>query len=77
MLRAPELIRDTVLFREATVPFGNAERLGFEMPQGLFRVARFRCFDRSEFLDKRQFNGKAFQHLSSAEYFLRDPPSHH
>ena len=54
--------------------FGNAERLAFEMPQCLLRVARFRGLDRSEFLDNRQFNGNgnAFALLSSAERFLRD-----
>ena len=52
--------------------FGNAERLEFEMPQCLLRVARFRGLDRSEFLDNRQFNGNAFALLSHAERFLRD-----
>ena len=72
LLRGLGLIRDGVLFRAATVLFGNAERLEFEMPQCLLRVARFRGFDRSEFLDNRQFNGNAFALLSSAERFLRD-----
>ena len=72
LLRGLGLIRDGVLFRAAAVLFGNAERLEFEMPQCLLRVARFRGFDRSEFLDNRQFNGNAFALLSSAERFLRD-----
>ena len=72
LLRGLGLIRDGVLFRAAAVLFGNAERLEFEMPQCLLRVARFRGLDRSEFLDNRQFNGNAFELLSSAERFLRD-----
>ena len=42
------------LFRAATVLFGSAERLEFEMPQCLLRVARFRGINRSNFLDNRQ-----------------------
>ncbi len=72
LLRGLGLIRDGVLFRAAAVLFGNAERLEFEMPQCLLRVARFRGLDRSEFLDNRQFNGNAFELFSSAERFLRD-----
>ncbi len=72
LLRGLGLIRDGVLFRAAAVLFGNAERLEFEMSQCLLRVARFRGFDRSEFLDNRQFNGNAFALLSHAERFLRD-----
>ena len=72
LLRGLGLIRDGVLFRAAAVLFGNAERLEFEMPQCLLRVARFRGLDRSEFLDNRQFNGNALELLSSAERFLRD-----
>ena len=72
LLRGLGLIRDGVLFRAAAVLFGNAERLEFEMPQCLLRVARFRGLDRSEFLDNRQFNGNAFALLSHAERFLRD-----
>ena len=66
------LLRDDVLFRAAVVLFGKTERLGFEMPQCLLRVARFRGLDRMEFLDNRQFNGNAFALLASAERFLRD-----
>ena len=72
LLRGLGLVRDGVLFRAAAVLFGNAERLEFEMPQCLLREARFRGLDRSEFLDNRQFNGNAFELLSSAERFLRD-----
>ncbi|MDE2741630.1 MAG: hypothetical protein OXI58_08585 [Gemmatimonadota bacterium] len=61
-----------VLLRAAAVLFGNAERLEFEMPQCLLRVARFRGLDRMEFLDNRQFHGNAFALLASAERFLRD-----
>ncbi len=72
LLRGLGLFRDGVLVRAAAVLFGNAERLEFEMPQCLLRVARFRGIDRTEFLDNRQFNGNAFVLLSSAERFLRD-----
>ncbi len=72
LLRGLGLLRDGVLFRAAAVLFGNVERLEFEMPQCLLRVARFRGLDRSEFLDNRQFNGNAFALLSHAERFLRD-----
>ena len=66
------LLRDGALLRAAAVLFGNSERLEFEMPQCLLRVARFRGTDRMEFLDNRQFNGNAFTLLASAERFLRD-----
>ena len=72
LLRGLGLLRDGVLFRAAAVLFGNSERLEFELPQCLLRVARFRGIDRSEFLDNRQFNGNAFVLLSHAERFLRD-----
>ena len=72
LLRGLGLLRRDVLFRAATVLFGNTERLECEMPQCLLRVARFRGLDRSEFLDNRQFNGNAFILLASAERFLRD-----
>ena len=72
LLRGLGLLRDGVLLRAAVVLFGNAERLEFEMPQCLLRVARFRGIDRTEFLDNRQFNGNAFALLSNAERFLRD-----
>ena len=72
LLRGLGLLRDGVLFRAAAVLFGNAERLLFDMPQCLLRVARFRGVDKMEFLDNRQFNGNAFTLLASAERFLRD-----
>ena len=72
LLRGLGLVRDGVLLRAAAVLFGSAERLEFEMPQCLLRVARFRGTDRTEFLDNRQFSGNAFALLSSAERFLRD-----
>ncbi len=71
-LRGLGLLRDGVLLRAAVVLFGNAERLEFEMPQCLLRVARFRGTDRVEFLDNRQFNGNVFTLLTNAERFLRD-----
>ena len=72
LLRGLGLLREGVLLRAAAVLFGNPERLEFELPQCLLRVARFRGLDRSEFLDNRQFNGNAFALLSHAERFLRD-----
>ena len=72
LLRGLGLLRDGALLRAAAVLFGSAERLEFEMPQCLLRVARFRGADRMEFLDNRQFNGNAFTLLASAERFLRD-----
>ena len=72
LLRGLGLLREGVLLRAAAVLFGNLERLEFELPQCLLRVARFRGIDRSEFLDNRQFNGNAFALLSHAERFLRD-----
>ena len=72
LLRGLGLLRDGVLFRAAAVLFGHTERLEFEMPQCLLRVARFRGVDRMQFLDNRQFNGHAFALLASAERFLRD-----
>ena len=72
LLRGLGLLRDGVLLRAATVLFGSTERLEFEMPQCLLRVARFRGLDRMEFLDNRQFNGNAFTLLANAERFLRD-----
>ena len=71
-LRGLGLLRDGVLFRAAVVLFGKAERIEFDMPQCLLRVARFRGLDKMEFLDNRQFNGNAFALLASAERFLRD-----
>ena len=72
LLRGLGLLRDGVLLRAAAVLFGYTERLEFEMPQCLLRVARFRGLDRMEFLDNRQFNGNAFTLLANAERFLRD-----
>ena len=72
LLRGLGLLRDGTLLRAAAVLFGSMERLEFEMPQCLLRVARFRGLDRMEFLDNRQFNGNAFTLLSNAERFLRD-----
>ena len=72
LLRGLGLLRDGVLLRAAAVLFGNTERLMFEMPQCLLRVARFRGIDKMDFLDNRQFNGNAFSLLASAERFLRD-----
>ncbi|MYB57663.1 MAG: AAA family ATPase [Gemmatimonadetes bacterium] len=72
LLRGLGLLRDGVLFRAAAVLFGKAERIEFDMPQCLLRVARFRGLDKMEFLDNRQFNGNAFALLASAERFLRD-----
>ena len=72
LLRGLGLLRDGVLLRAAAVLFGSIERLEFEMPQCLLRVARFRGLDRMEFLDNRQFNGNAFTLLANAERFLRD-----
>ncbi len=72
LLRGLGLLRNGVLLRAAAVLFGRADRLEFEMPQCLLRVARFRGTDRMAFLDNRQFNGNAFTVLSDAERFLRD-----
>ena len=72
LLRGLGLLREGVLLRAAAVLFGSAERLEFEMPQCLLRVARFRGTERMEFLDNRQFNGNAFTLLANAERFLRD-----
>ncbi len=72
LLRGLGVLRDGVLFRAAAVLFGGTERLEYDMPQCLLRVARFRGFDRSEFLDNRQFNGNAFTLLAAAERFLRE-----
>ena len=60
MLRGLGLLRDDVLLRAAVVLFGDTQRLEFDMPQCLLRVARFRGIDRMDFSDNRQFNGNAF-----------------
>ena len=72
VVRGLGLLHEGVLLRAAAVLFGRTERLEFEMPQCLLRVARFRGTDRIEFLNNRQFNGNAFRLLSSAEQFLSD-----
>ena len=72
IVRGLGLLHKGVLLRAAAVLFGRTERLEFEMPQCLLRVARFRGTDRIEFLNNRQFNGNAFRLLSSAEQFLSD-----
>ena len=72
LLRGLGLLQEGNLFRAAAVLFGNLECLESEFPQCLLRVARFRGFDRSEFLDNRQFNGNAFTILRNAERFLRN-----
>ena len=72
LLRGLGLVRDGELLRAAAALFGSTERLGFEMPQCLLRVARFRGLDKMHFLDNRQFNGNAFKLLADAERFLRD-----
>ncbi|MYA23690.1 MAG: AAA family ATPase [Gemmatimonadetes bacterium] len=72
LLRGLGLLHDGVLLRAAAVLFGNADRLEFEMPQCLLRVARFRGIDKMKFLDNREFNGNAFTLLAHAERFLRD-----
>ena len=53
LLRGLGLLRDGALYWAAVVLFGKAERVEFEMPQCTLRVARFRGFDRTEFLDNR------------------------
>ena len=70
LLRGLGLYRDGVLWRAAVVLFGNVDRIEFEFPQCLLRVARFRGVDRTEFLDNRQFLGNAFTLLDAAERFL-------
>lgn len=72
LLRGLGLMREGVLFQAAAVLFGSAERLEYDMPQCVLRAVRFRGFDRSEFLDNRQFNGNAFTLLAAAERFLRE-----
>ena len=72
MLRGLGLFREGNLFRAAAVLFGSEERLRFEMPQCLLRVARFRGIDKMHFLDNRQFIGNAFTLLAIAERFLRE-----
>ena len=72
LLRGLGLFRDGILWRAAGVLFGNEERIKFDFPQCLLRVARFKGADRTEFLDNRQFHGTAFTLLRSAERFLRD-----
>lgn len=70
MLRGLGLSRDSSLLRAGVVLFGRPERIEFEMPQCLLRVARFKGVDRTEFMDNRQFHGNAFALLAHAERFL-------
>ncbi len=72
LLRGLGLCRDGELWRAAVALFGNEDRIEFEMPQCRIRVARFRGFDRMEFLDNRQHCGNAFALLRASERFLRD-----
>ena len=72
LLRGLGLFRDGILWHAAVALFGNEERIRFDMPQCLLRVARFKGIDRTEFLDNRQFHGNAFSLLRAAERFLRD-----
>jgi len=72
LLRGLGLYRDGILWRAAVALFGTEERITFDMPQCLLRVARFRGTDRTEFVDNRQFHGNAFSLLRAAERFLRD-----
>ena len=72
LLRGLGLLRDGVLWRAAVALFGREERIRFDMPQCLLRVARFSGTDRTEFLDNRQFHGNAFSLLRAGERFLRD-----
>ena len=72
LLRGLGLLRDGTLWRAAVALFGNEERVRFDMPQCLLRVARFDGIDRTEFLDNRQYHGNAFSLLRAAERFLRD-----
>ncbi len=72
LLRGLGLYRDGILWRAAVALFGTEERITFDMPQCLLRVARFRGIDRTEFVDNRQFHGNAFSLLKAAERFLRD-----
>ena len=54
LLRGLGLLRDGVLLRAAAVLFGSMERLEFEMPQCLLRVARFRARKTSHHSDIRE-----------------------
>ena len=72
VVRGLGLLHEGVLLRAAAVLFGKTERLEFEMPQCLLRVARFRGTDRMEFLYNRQFTGNAFRLLARAEQFLNE-----
>ena len=72
LLRGLGLFKDGMLWRAAVVLFGNEERIRFDFPQCLLRVARFKGADRTEFVDNRQFHGNAFALLRVGERFLRD-----
>ena len=54
------------------VLFARSDRLLPDYPQCLLRVARFKGLDKTEFVDKRQFYGNAFDLLVRADRFLRD-----
>ena len=73
LLRGLELVgQNDELLQAAVVLFGKEELIARRMPQCLLCVARFRGFDKMEFLDNRQFKGNAFKLLEDAERFLRD-----
>ncbi len=73
LLRGLELLgQDDELLQAAVVLFGKEELIARRMPQCLLCVARFRGFDKMEFLDNRQFKGNAFKLLEDAERFLRE-----
>ena len=61
LLRGPGLFRNGILWRAAVALFRNEERIRFDMPQCLLRVARFDGIDRTEFLDNRQFTETPFR----------------
>ena len=67
LLRGLGLMCEGILIRSVAVLFGNTERIEYDMPQSLLRVARFRGIDRSEFLDNWQINGNAFSFLASPD----------
>jgi ATP-dependent DNA helicase RecG len=71
LLRALGLLRGTDLLRAAVVLFGREDRLLPDFPQCLLRMAHFRGYDKSEFIDNRQVYGNAFALLRQGERFLR------
>jgi ATP-dependent DNA helicase RecG len=66
------LYRQGQLLNAAVVLFGKQERLLPDYPQCTLRMARFRGYDKREFLDNRQETGNAFDLLLRAQRFLRD-----